>query len=270
MAESQLNTSGIYVIWCIPSGKYYVGSALDLTKRWFQHRHDLERNKHKSPRVQHAWNKYGADAFLFEVIELVEPARLIEVEQSYLDRTKATNRRYGLNTCPTAGSRYGTRTTPETRAKMSAAAKGKIRTAEHRANLAAALLGKPGTPWSEESRANHLAAMLNKPPVSDETRAKLRAMNLGVCRPHRPETRAKMSNTRRGRPHSPEHSAAISAAKMGHTHSDECRAKIAATLRGSKLSPETIAKREATRLRNRLAREAAKADETHSDHSSGS
>ena len=64
--------SGIYSITNIANGKIYVGSSLFLSKRIMQHKSDLKQKRHKNSRLQNAWNKYGADAFAFNVIEHVE------------------------------------------------------------------------------------------------------------------------------------------------------------------------------------------------------
>jgi group I intron endonuclease len=37
--------SGIYQIRCIPTGKIYVGSAVNLRKRWDQHHRSLRKGK---------------------------------------------------------------------------------------------------------------------------------------------------------------------------------------------------------------------------------
>jgi hypothetical protein len=98
---------------------------------------------------------------------------------------------------------------PETRAKMSAAGKGRTFSPEHRAKLSAALKGRTLSP---EARAKLSAAGKGRK-VSPETRAKLSAAGKG--RTLSPEARAKMSAAQKGRTHSPEHRAKNSAAKKG-------------------------------------------------------
>ena len=63
--------SGIYAIVHIETGRKYVGSAVNLTKRWNIHRHGLRNKKHHSAALQRAWDKYGEAAFSFEVLEVV-------------------------------------------------------------------------------------------------------------------------------------------------------------------------------------------------------
>src|SRR5260221_10508487 len=69
-------TSGIYRITCAVTRKIYIGSAMNLRKRWKDHSFYLQRNEHHNPKLQAAWNKYGPDAFTFEVWELVLPISL--------------------------------------------------------------------------------------------------------------------------------------------------------------------------------------------------
>jgi group I intron endonuclease len=57
--------SGVYQILCVPTGKAYVGSAVNLAKRWQEHRWMLRRGQHHSQYLQRAWDKYGETAFAF-------------------------------------------------------------------------------------------------------------------------------------------------------------------------------------------------------------
>ena len=77
--------SGIYRIVCVKTGRYYYGSSNNITKRWWTHRTSLNKNLHDNIVLQRAWNKYGESSFKIEMIELVEPSLLLEVEQGYLD-----------------------------------------------------------------------------------------------------------------------------------------------------------------------------------------
>lgn len=77
---------------------------------------------------------------------------------------------------------------PETRAKLSASLKGKIRTPEHCANLSASKKGKKRKPRTDETRAKLSAIAKNRSP---ETRAKYSESNRN--RVVSPETRTRMS-----------------------------------------------------------------------------
>ena len=77
--------SGIYKIVNKLDGKYYVGSTKDFDTRWKEHIYDLDRNIHHNNHLQNAWNKYGEQNFIFEVVEECEIEKLFETEQKYID-----------------------------------------------------------------------------------------------------------------------------------------------------------------------------------------
>jgi len=79
------NVSGIYKIVNKTNGKYYVGSANSIQRRWREHKNCLIENKHYNDYLQRAWNKYGKDNFEFLIVEITEPNKRILVEQKYLD-----------------------------------------------------------------------------------------------------------------------------------------------------------------------------------------
>jgi group I intron endonuclease len=61
----------IYQITNMENGKYYIGSAQSYERRVWQHKNDLKKGAHKNPHIQAAWNKYGPDAFVFEILETI-------------------------------------------------------------------------------------------------------------------------------------------------------------------------------------------------------
>jgi group I intron endonuclease len=97
-------SSGVYRILCVPTGKFYIGSAVDLPKRWDQHRRALRHGKHVNCYLQKAWNRYGEESFAFSVLESVEASDLLRSEQVWMDRTGCTDRRIGFNIYDLAGS----------------------------------------------------------------------------------------------------------------------------------------------------------------------
>jgi hypothetical protein len=96
--------SGVYQILCVPNGKIYIGSAVDLRQRWHGHRHSLRRDKHGNAHLQLAWKVYGEESFEFSVLEYVGDADLLRAEQAWIDRTGCTDRSIGFNICDVAGS----------------------------------------------------------------------------------------------------------------------------------------------------------------------
>jgi len=98
------HASGVYQIRCIPTGKIYVGSAVNLFKRWYDHRRTLRKGEHGNRYLQHAWDKYGEKQFAFEILELVDVSYLLEVEQEWIDSTACVDKSIGFNIRDTAES----------------------------------------------------------------------------------------------------------------------------------------------------------------------
>lgn len=272
--------TGVYLIRNTVNGKVYVGSASrSIGKRWWQHRWNLSRNpKAKKSRLLNAWKKYGADAFVFEVLIVCEPQDCLRYEQWYIDHFKSADQRFGYNQSPTAGNILGMKQSPETCAKLAAIFKGrtfkpetlqkmrlahKNRSPEHCAKISRSKRGKKIGPLSESHKAKlsavhkgrkfsaeTLARMSDaKKKTGAENAARLAAINTG--RPLSPEHRLKLSLATKGRkrpPRTPEHSARISAAKKGTKLSAEHRAKLSAIRKGRKLSEECKAKLRAKAL----------------------
>ena len=79
-------TTGIYQIRNITTNKIYIGSTNNLKRRYNQHLNSLNKNKHENPYLQAAWNKYGANNFIFEIIEFCQEDVQFVVEQYWLDK----------------------------------------------------------------------------------------------------------------------------------------------------------------------------------------
>jgi len=158
--------SAIYAIVNTKTFDMYVGSSVDVARRWTRHNHDLRKNIHACRHLQNAYHKYGETAFDWEIIETVDRKEdLIPREQVWLDFFRpAYNKRRIADSC------LGLKRSPEAREKMRQAHIGHKQSPETIAKRAAALRGKPRSP---------------------EVRAKISASHMGI-RPSA-ESRAKMS-----------------------------------------------------------------------------
>lgn len=116
--------TGIYKIKNITNNKIYIGSAINIEIRWKEHINDLKGNKHHSIKLQRAYNKYGKDNFVFEIVELCAVDMLLIKEQEYINTYKSYID--GYNCSPTAGSRLGSIQTIETKNKISNKLKGRV------------------------------------------------------------------------------------------------------------------------------------------------
>lgn len=186
-------SSGIYRITCTSTGKIYIGSAVNLRRRQYHHWYYLSHQSHKNPKLQAAWNKYGEEAFTFDVLELVLlPELLTAREQYWFNKLKPFGKK-GYNISPTAGSSLGFRHSPEAREKMRKDRLGKKLSEEHKRKIGDASKGKPRPPEIiEKMRIANLGREF-----SATHRANIRASAIG--RKLSPETREKLSIAGRGR-----------------------------------------------------------------------
>jgi group I intron endonuclease len=106
--------------------------------------------------------------------------------------------------------------------------------------------GMGGSRHSPESRERMSESKRGRK-LSPEHRAKLAESLRG--RKRSPEVREKISESQRGRELSPEHRAKLAESRLGRKHSPETREKISESQRGRKLSPEHIAKKREAALR---------------------
>src|ERR1700723_3186711 len=89
--------SGVYAIVNLVTDKIYIGSALVIRARLFAHRSILRRGVHDNSYLQRAWNKFPEKFWLFKVVEVCIPKRLMKREQYYLDTLGVTARGKGYN-----------------------------------------------------------------------------------------------------------------------------------------------------------------------------
>jgi len=125
-----VNKPSIYKITNTFNSFLYIGSSLRTLKRWNNHLYALRHEKHDSLLLQYAFNKYGEDAFQFEVIEYIEnPTKenVIAREQYWLDFYQSYERDKGYNTCRIADSPIGIKRTEENKQKISDTLKRKNR-----------------------------------------------------------------------------------------------------------------------------------------------
>jgi group I intron endonuclease len=102
--ENKNYNSGIYQIINKVNGKKYIGSSKDLIKREKDHFRLLRKNTHHGGLLQYAYNKYGENNFVFEIILFCEIIDLLYYEQKFLDMYPKS---VLYNTCRIAGSTLG-------------------------------------------------------------------------------------------------------------------------------------------------------------------
>lgn len=156
MAFSKI--SGVYAINCLATKKVYVGSAISVKQRLASHRSMLKNKAHTNKHLQRAYDKYGSDSFVMEMLESCESDKRIEREQAWIDYYDASNPEFGMNNSPIATTTEGFRHSEATKARLSEIAKArdhsKLRaiTAAMR-GIPAHNKGVPGIKWTEERKA---------------------------------------------------------------------------------------------------------------------
>lgn len=139
MSIFNINT-GIYLIKNNINGKVYVGSSVNIKKRFAEHKRILKLNEHHSNKLQNAWNKYGELAFSFYIIQHSLKEDLLIVEQYWIDFFDSSN--LGYNCSKSAGSPMSNRKhTKESKVKMSLAKKDRILSESHKLNIRKACEG---------------------------------------------------------------------------------------------------------------------------------
>jgi group I intron endonuclease len=111
-----LNSAGVYRITCKTTGNFYIGSAVNFKRRWKHHKFQLNKDIHDSKYMQNSWNKYGEDAFEFDILVVCDKSFALMYEQLFLDALIPQ-----FNTCKVAGSALGVKHSQQTKDKFSKA-----------------------------------------------------------------------------------------------------------------------------------------------------
>lgn len=179
------------------SGRRYIGSAVNIPKRWKEHRRGLQSGKHHSKFMQRCW-RVRPDAFRFEVMLYCARENLLMYEQIMLDGYKPE-----FNTAPTAGSQLGFRMSDESKGKLSEAAKrtknftGHKHSEESRKKISDSRKGKGGDKGWTQERRDRISAALKGRVISHDQRRRISEKLTGSKQS--PETIAKRSEKLRGR-----------------------------------------------------------------------
>lgn len=59
---------GIYKIENTINKKVYIGQSNNILIRFSNHKYELNSNKHSNSHLQRAWNKYGRENFIFDIL----------------------------------------------------------------------------------------------------------------------------------------------------------------------------------------------------------
>jgi len=86
---------GVYRFKNNKTGKFLIGSSMNLTGRINSFRLQLNTDTHPNKPLQSDWKVYGSDAFTYEVLETIKPAEISQdqwrnavsqLEEKWLDK----------------------------------------------------------------------------------------------------------------------------------------------------------------------------------------
>ena len=268
----------IYKIINTVNGKAYIGQTRHDAEKTRIRDHLTGRG---NIIIKNAVEKYGQDAFTFEILhDGIIPEFLDELEIEAIEKFNTLSPHgYNLDTGGGGGKKPSEETrrkqsewqkgkkrgplSTETRRKISEAHKGKYRSKEHCENISRSLKDRPswhkGKKRSKEAcerigRASKGRTSPNKgkPRTQNEKENISRAVKHALTgKTHwnkgkslSPETREKISHTKRSRPLSPEAREKMGRANRGKPRSKETREKMSRAKLGKSLSPDKEPARE--------------------------
>lgn len=87
---------GIYKITNLINGKVYIGQSCHIKQRWQEHKR-ISRRKNSTQKLYIAFNEYGLENFLFEIIELCPKEELLKREEYYINFYQSSLDEKGYN-----------------------------------------------------------------------------------------------------------------------------------------------------------------------------
>lgn len=170
-----VSAPGVYRIVDQASGKFYVGSSVNVARRWQQHRTRLQKGTHPNPILQAIWRS-GSDRLRIETLRECpsDKVAILAAEQEALDACGVGKNPMCMNVLTVAGSHLGRKRTEATRLALANSARGRMHSDEAKERMRAAKLGRP---LSEEHKRKLGDAARGKkmPPRERLPRPELRA-----------------------------------------------------------------------------------------------
>lgn len=230
--------SGIYKIQSkIHPERIYIGSSVNIKKRIWDHKTNLNALCHKNPKLQCHYNKYGLSDLEFSILVECNKEDLIKQEQFFIN-----NHNPWFNVAKIAGNTLGRTCSEETKKKIGDANRGKKRTSEaiermRESNLRTDRKGvnNPmyGKHHREEAKKIISEKQLGRKPWNTGTKGLIKSWNKGLTK----ETSENVCRTGQWR----KDPIKLANAKL----------KLSRWHLGKKLSPESIVKRTATQKLNK-------------------
>ena len=89
--------SAVYKITNTITNDFYIGSSKNIKHRWANHKCQSTWNKCPNNPMYLDMMNYGTDKFEFEILAEVEPEKLKETEQKFIEKLKPTYNNYNAN-----------------------------------------------------------------------------------------------------------------------------------------------------------------------------
>ena len=85
-----MKISAVYKIINTVTNDFYVGSSKDVKRRWKEHKCPSRWKQYKNNQMYLDMQEYGVEKFVFEILEVIEPEKLKEAEQKFIETLKPT------------------------------------------------------------------------------------------------------------------------------------------------------------------------------------
>lgn len=174
-------TAGIYHIKNNISGGVYYGRSVDVEDRLIHHKRELNRNVHRNKRLQNAWNKYGSEAFTFQLLWEEDINKLCDLEGFVLEYMWGDSRLYNHHKLSFGGFEPGNKIgcfkrSEQTKKNMSKAFTGRVFSESHRQKIKESKTGKKASD-SAKKKMSELRIGKPRPQSWHDKMAEYRANN---------------------------------------------------------------------------------------------
>lgn len=170
--QKQAREVGIYGIQNTVTGRWYVGSSIELSKRFGRHLWELRQGRHHSQKLQRSFNKHGEAAFRFTVLLFCAKEHLDLFEHRAIQAYRSSLDGYNVAHEPKGGFMRGRKWPEETKAARIEAMKQFTHTDESKKRIKDALAGR-----SDEEKRLHRErnGAAHRKPLSEAGRAAVAA-----------------------------------------------------------------------------------------------
>ena len=87
----------VYKITNTITGDFYIGSSKNVKRRWAAHKCKSSWKRFSNNPLYQDMKKYGLNKFVFEILAEVEPEKLKETEQQFIEKLKPTYNQINAN-----------------------------------------------------------------------------------------------------------------------------------------------------------------------------